>query len=200
MTSQKYLGNKFMILSSLLILTLVVASGILLSSMLLPFQLPRVSADSSDANTDQDLKQKNTGSGDSDNFNCGENLIDSAVSVICLAEPPPPPPETATLSVCKEVTGGTGGGTFPADFAFIVTGNNPFPAQFTGDNSDGCVDVTIGPGEYIVSEVSPPLGGRTLTVSIEGECMQDLTNRLRATGVIDAGETQVCTFINSFGD
>ncbi len=106
-----------MILSYLLILALIVASGILLSSMLMPFQLPRVSADGSDSNTDQDLKQKNTGSGDSGNFNCGENLIDSAVSVICLAEPPPPPlPKTATLSVCKVVTGGTGGGTFPSDF------------------------------------------------------------------------------------
>jgi hypothetical protein len=190
-----------MILSSLLILVLVVTSGILLSSMPLPFQLPKVSADSSDTNTDQDMKQKNTGSGDSANSNCVENLIDSTVSVICLAEPSPPPsPETATLSVCKEVTGGTGGGTFPADFAFTVTGNNPFPAQFTGDNSDGCVDVTIGPGGFTVSEVSPPLGGRTLTITIEGICDQDPIIRTRATGVIDAGETQVCTFINSFGD
>jgi hypothetical protein len=187
-----------MILSSLLILALIVVSGIILSSMLLPFQLPRVSADSSDTNTDQDMKQKNTGSGDSANSNCGENLIDSTVNVICLTEAPPlPPPETATLSVCKEVTGGTGGGTFPADFVFTVTGNNPSPAQFRGDNSDGCVDVTIGPGEYTVSEVSPPLGGRTLTITIEGICEQD---GIRATGVIDAGETQVCTFINSFGD
>jgi len=187
-----------MILSSLLILALIVASEILLSSMLLPFQLPRVSADSSDTNTDQDMKQKNTGTGDSANFNCGENLIDSTVSVICLESPPSP--ETATLSVCNEVTGGTGGGTFPADFAFTVTGDNPFPAQFTGDNSDGCVDVTIGPGGFTVSEVSPPLGGRTLTITIEGICEQDPIIRTRATGVIDAGETQVCTFINSFGD
>ena len=114
----------------------------------------------------------------------------------------PPEEETATLSVCKEVTGGTGGGTFPADFEFAVTGNNPSDDEFNGDNSDGCVDVTIGPGEYTVSEVSPPLGGRTLTVSIESDsdCEQDLNNRLRATGVIQAGETQECRFINSFGD
>jgi hypothetical protein len=31
--------------------------------------------DSSETNTDQDLKQKNTGTGDSTNFNCGQNLI-----------------------------------------------------------------------------------------------------------------------------
>ena len=35
--------------------------------------------DSSETNTDQDLKQKNTGSGDSANFNCGENLIKAGV-------------------------------------------------------------------------------------------------------------------------
>lgn len=133
--------------------------------MLLPFQLPRVSADSSDTNR------------------------------YGLLEPPPP-----TLSVCKVVTGGTGGGTFPADFVFTVTGNNPFPAQFTGDNSDGCVDVTIGPGQYTVSEVSPPLGGRTLTITIEGNCEQDLSIRTRATGVIQSSYTQECRFINNFGD
>ena len=35
--------------------------------------------DSSETSTDQDLKQKNTGSGDSANFNCGENLIKAGV-------------------------------------------------------------------------------------------------------------------------
>ena len=31
--------------------------------------------DSSETSTAQDVKQKNTGSGESTNFNCGENLI-----------------------------------------------------------------------------------------------------------------------------
>ena len=31
--------------------------------------------DSSETSTDQHVKQKNTGSGESTNFNCGENLI-----------------------------------------------------------------------------------------------------------------------------
>ena len=35
--------------------------------------------DESETSTDQDLKQKNTGSGDSANFNCGENLIKAGV-------------------------------------------------------------------------------------------------------------------------
>jgi hypothetical protein len=35
--------------------------------------------DTSETNTDQSVKQKNTGSGDSANFNCGENLIKAGV-------------------------------------------------------------------------------------------------------------------------
>jgi hypothetical protein len=31
--------------------------------------------DTSETSTDQNVKQKNTGSGESTNFNCGENLI-----------------------------------------------------------------------------------------------------------------------------
>jgi hypothetical protein len=35
--------------------------------------------DSSETTTDQHVKQKNTGTGDSANFNCGENLIKAGV-------------------------------------------------------------------------------------------------------------------------
>ena len=35
--------------------------------------------DSSETSTDQSVKQKNTGSGESVNFNCGENLIKAGV-------------------------------------------------------------------------------------------------------------------------
>jgi hypothetical protein len=35
--------------------------------------------DTSETSTDQSVKQKNTGSGDSANFNCGENLIKAGV-------------------------------------------------------------------------------------------------------------------------
>ena len=37
------------------------------------------SGDESETSTDQSVKQKNTGSGDSANFNCGENLIQAGV-------------------------------------------------------------------------------------------------------------------------
>ena len=35
--------------------------------------------DTSETSTDQNVKQKNTGSGESKNFNCGENLIKAGV-------------------------------------------------------------------------------------------------------------------------
>ena len=35
--------------------------------------------DTSTTSTDQNVKQKNTGSGESRNFNCGENLIKAGV-------------------------------------------------------------------------------------------------------------------------
>jgi hypothetical protein len=38
-----------------------------------------VYADESDTSTDQSVKQKNTGSGDSANYNCGQNLIKAGV-------------------------------------------------------------------------------------------------------------------------
>jgi hypothetical protein len=147
-------------------------------------------SDDSETNAEQILKQKNVGSGESTNFNCGENLIDSAVSAICLAEPPPPPPpETATLSVCKDVAFGGE----PVEFAFTVTGNGPSPDQFIlGDEE--CVDVTIGAGEYAVTETS-----FSPCTFITGDCVQDppgAPTAQRATGEIQAGETQECLFTN----
>jgi hypothetical protein len=40
-----------------------------------------VYADESETNTDQSIKQKNVGSGDSDNFNCAQNLIKAGVGL-----------------------------------------------------------------------------------------------------------------------
>jgi hypothetical protein len=39
--------------------------------------------DTSETSTDQDVKQKNTGSGDSANFNCGQNLIKAGADQEC---------------------------------------------------------------------------------------------------------------------
>jgi hypothetical protein len=130
---------------------------------------------------------------------CDDNDVEEA-RFLCIAiatndvEIEPPEEESATLSVCKEVRTG---GFSPDEFTFTVTGNDPSPAQFQGDNADGCVDVTIGPGEYAVSEVGPV---PNIARSIEGECVQDPNNALGAIGEIQAGETQECRFINVLVD
>ena len=84
-----------------------------------------------------------------------------------------------------------------SDFTFTVDGNNPEPDEFEGDDSDGCVDVTIGPGRYAVSEAAP--GDLAPGVQIEDGCDQDPLNPQRATGEIEAGGTERCIFINSPG-
>jgi hypothetical protein len=99
-------------------------------------------------------------------------------------------PPKATLSVCKVEFDAD---FSPEDFTFTVTGNNPSPRQFEG--SANCVDVTIGPGEYTVTEAAAFTDFGT---EITGDYVQDpidLFSRT-ATGEIQAGETQECIFFN----
>jgi hypothetical protein len=98
-------------------------------------------------------------------------------------------PPKATLSVCKVEFDAD---FSPEDFTFTVTGNDPSPRQFAG--SANCVDVTIGPSEYAVSETAVPEAEATQI--IDSDCVQDPNDPLRATGEIQAGETQICTFNN----
>lgn len=88
-----------------LVLVIVTASGILLSSAILPLQLNDIYGDESQTNTGQGLSQENGGSGESINSNCGENSIYSTTSIICstgTGEPPVGggPPLTLTVRNC----------------------------------------------------------------------------------------------------
>jgi hypothetical protein len=47
--------------------------------------------DESETSTDQSVKQKNTGSGDSQNNNCGQNLIKAGADNNCQRNNSPPP-------------------------------------------------------------------------------------------------------------
>jgi len=52
----------------------VIATPLVYAQMEPPAEDP-ATGDTSTTSTDQNVKQKNTGSGESTNFNCGENLI-----------------------------------------------------------------------------------------------------------------------------
>jgi hypothetical protein len=62
--------------------TVFIIAAILAVGALVSYALPtQVFADESETNTEQALKQKNVGSGESTNFNCGENNIDATVPI-----------------------------------------------------------------------------------------------------------------------
>jgi hypothetical protein len=76
----------------------------------------------------------------------------------------------------------------PSNFRMQVTGNNPIPASFNG-SSQGTV-VTLGPGEYDVSESTPPPAppGLTLVTARSTDC----------TGNISEGDSRTCIMTNAY--
>jgi hypothetical protein len=128
---------------------------------------------------------------------CDENDVEQAgfdcIAIAANDVEREPPEELATLSVCKSESFPDHS---PEDFIFTVTGNNPSPAQFAGD--ENCVNVTIGPGEYTVSEVNTGPEPENYLTDVLGDCDHDPpgASSHRATGEIQAGETQECDFIN----
>ena len=141
----------------------------------------------------------------------------------------PPEPSKATLNVTKVVTceDTTLSVVAPIDrcatleqlitedqFLIEVTDDNPIPSQFPGSES-GTV-VTLGAGNYVVTETDDPSvltdlgtllqqfnqgGGGPFFIqraqSLTGDCTQVLLGG-QATGTIGAGESQTCDIENSF--
>jgi hypothetical protein len=64
--------------------TMLTIAAILMAAALTGFSTSAFAydgGDESETNTEQKLKQKNVGSGESTNFNCGENNIDSLLPI-----------------------------------------------------------------------------------------------------------------------
>ena len=93
---------------------------------------------------------------------------------------PEPEPETATLTVCRE------GFIFLLTHEYSVIGNNPSPSEFELVRGQ-CVDITIGPGMYLVV-------GPNIQPQLTGDCTRDPSDIDNAVGEIQSGETQTCTF------
>jgi hypothetical protein len=91
-----------------LVLAIITALGILLSSAVIPSQLNSIDADESITNTEQGLSQENVGSGESVNTNCGQNSIDSSSAIICGVSPLGEPPVGQTIFIVVENCAGIG--------------------------------------------------------------------------------------------
>ena len=62
--------------------TILTISAILAVGALVAYAIPtQVFADESETNTEQKLAQENVGSGESTNFNCGRNTIESLLPI-----------------------------------------------------------------------------------------------------------------------
>jgi uncharacterized membrane protein len=66
-----------------IVMTAVLAASIL---SVVAISTPMAFADESETETEQEIKQKNVGSGESVNDNCGQNLIDSLGAATTCAE------------------------------------------------------------------------------------------------------------------
>jgi hypothetical protein len=120
--------------------------------------------DESDTDTEQRLRQKNLGSGESTNFNCAENLITSASdSIECIPSGPAPP----TPAIPFTIVGSLGG-------AITTCENQNLPSRMSIDatgGESGTVTGTVTLDEAIVVFTLPITGETTdgNTFSLSGE-------------------------------
>lgn len=92
--------------------------------------------------------------------------------------PPPPPPQIAHVNVITHVINDNGGIKEASDVSMHVTGSNPTPANFSGEETPGVL-VDLGPSSYSVTADS--VSGYTMSSS--SAC----------SGTISSGQTKTCT-------
>jgi hypothetical protein len=164
------------------LLTVIAVAIVIALIPLSPLPLSASSdSDETETNAEQRLQQKNLGSGESDNFNCDENMITSASGVDCIpsgptAPTPPPPPPTGGISgtVSGEILCGT-----------IAVQRSVFINVF--ENDDGTVGgiIEIGAGGPLLDvnggttdgntfSISGPIGICSGAFTISGDCGTDI--------------------------
>jgi hypothetical protein len=143
-------------------------------------------SDDSETNAEQRLQQKNLGSGESDNFNCAENMITSASGVDCIpsgpAAPTPPPPSTlftiAGIASGTIACPGAGEGPTPADIRISVTeqesGTVTGSVIFVLEGGTLTLDATGGTTDGNTFTVSGPNGVCVGAFTVSGDCGNDV--------------------------
>jgi hypothetical protein len=141
------------------LLTVIVVAGIIALIPLSPPLPISASSDSdeSETNTEQRLRQKNLGSGESDNFNCTENMITSAsdgIECIPSGPAPPTPPSIQPFTISGSLDGqigcrdggasafitdvaGDADGTVTGHFDINILGQGTFELPVNGGTTDG---------------------------------------------------------------
>jgi hypothetical protein len=121
-------------------------------------------------------------------------------------EPPSEEPPEEGLVVCKVVEGPAPQGVEPFDFRFIAIGGGT-NTQFQGFPPPECSTGIISfVGEYTVTEDmvgSVDISTPPNRVEVEGDCTlvdNDPPFLGTATGEVEEGEIETCTFINTYED
>jgi hypothetical protein len=145
-------------------LTVLVVAIVIILPPLSPIPISAYSDSDSETNTEQRLGQKNVGSGESDNFNCDENMITSASDDIdCIPSgPAPPTPSAQPFTI-------SGGGSGDFRCAIGDLGGISISAQGEEDGTvTGTVTLTIIGGASSQNSVT---GGTTNgnTFSLTGQ-------------------------------
>ncbi len=126
--------------------------------------------------TDQDQREANL----AEQLGLNVDIVEVEEEEEVTPTPTPPTPPTGTVTVFKQVVGGT---AQPSDFTMRVEGNNPSPSTFQGSSSG--TTVTLGQGSYQVTETTV---ADDYTPSFSSGC----------SGTISAAQTQTCTVTNTF--
>jgi hypothetical protein len=168
------------------LLTVLFIAGVI---ALLSLSSPQISAysDESETNTEQRLKQKNVGSGESTNFNCAENMITSASESNCIpsgpAPPTPPAPPTGAFTINGEASGtiacpGVGEGPAPSDISISVTGEESGTVTgsviFVLEGGTLTLDATGGTTDGNTFSVSGAGGVCVGAFTVSGDCGNDV--------------------------
>jgi hypothetical protein len=141
------------------LLTVIVVAGVIALIPLSPLPISAPSdSDDSETNAEQRLGEKNLGSGESDNFNCDENMITSASGADCIPSGPAPPTPAVAFTIVNAALDLTGainnceGTTIASSMEIDVTGDENgrvtgtvtihegiivFPLQITSGTTDG---------------------------------------------------------------
>jgi hypothetical protein len=167
------------------LLTVIVVAGVIALIPLSPLPvLASSDSDESETNAEQRVREKNLGSGESNDFNCDENMITSASGVDCIPSGPAPPtppsiqPFTIDGSLVGTITCRSGGvsafitnvagdadGTVTGFFEISVVNQGTFQLAVNGGTTDG--------NTFSLSGESGLCSGEPFTVS--GNCGTGVT-------------------------